>query len=97
MRLQLDGSPTGDGVVDDQDHYRTDHRYDHTVNVKAGYWFRAEEGEEKAPNYSTDYAENDVENDALARFVDDLARDKAGNQAKNEPSDDGHFGFSLCG
>src|SRR5271167_2039626 len=96
MRLPLDGSSTDDGVVDDQDHYRTDHRHDDAVDVKAGHRFGAEEGEEKAANDRTDYAENDVKNDALTRFVDDLARDKAGDQAENEPSDDRHCGIPCA-
>src|SRR5262249_40269624 len=57
-------------------------------------------GPEQAEDPSTDEraedAEDDVEQHALAVVVYQLARDEAGDEAENDPSDDGH-GFLLVG
>jgi hypothetical protein len=66
-------------VIEQEDHDGADYGHKHAVEVEAINAFRAELGEEEAPNEGADDTENDIEENALTGLIDDLACD--------EPSD----------
>src|SRR3954468_12581111 len=84
------GATAGQEMVDDQHDDGTDHRHEHAVDVEAGHARRPELVEQKAADHRADDAEDDVEQQALALAVDDLAGDEAGDQTEHDPADDRH-------
>src|SRR5947209_1006349 len=88
--MRSNRSTAGDQVVDDEHHDRADDSDDHAVEIEAGHPGLAELLEEESADNCTQYAEDDVEYDALAGSIDDLAGDEARDKAQNDPSDDTH-------
>jgi hypothetical protein len=82
-------------IVDHQHHYRTDDRDDHAVNVQAGHAACTKQAEQKSTNERADNAQGDVQPEALAVLVDDLAPNESGNQPKYDPANDTHFAILL--
>ena len=70
-------------MVDEQHHDRADDCDKHTVDIEPTDTFGAELGEQKAADHRSDYSEHYVENNPLARFVDNLTCYEACNQPKN--------------
>ena len=62
-----------DRMVDDQHHDRADGCDKHTVDIEPTDTFSAELGEQKAADHRSDDFEHNVENNPLARFVDNLS------------------------
>jgi hypothetical protein len=82
-------------IVDQQHHHRTNDCNDHAVNVQTSHAAGTKQTEQKATDERADDAQGDVEPETLAVFVDDLAPDETGNQAKYDPANDTHFAFLL--
>jgi hypothetical protein len=68
-------------VVDHQYDYRSDDRDDHAVEVETGNLAGAGCAKDKASDDRPDNSEDNIEEKALARFVDDLARDETSDEA----------------
>src|SRR5262245_5018680 len=77
-------------MIDDQHHDRADHRNKHAPQIEAGHAGGAERLEEEAACDRADDAEGDVEQEARALLVDDLAADETGNEPQNDPATAGH-------
>jgi hypothetical protein len=88
-------SSADDRVIDYQHDNRTDDGHEHAVEIEPGYAHGSKEGEQKASDDCTDYAEHNVEDDALARLIDDPARDEASDETEDQPSYDRHEGSFL--
>jgi hypothetical protein len=78
----------GDRVVDKENHHRSDHGHEHTVEVEAGHPRGAELREEETANDGANDTKNDVSYDARARLVNDLAADETGDEAEKYPAND---------
>src|SRR5665213_211105 len=78
------------GVGDDEDHHGADDRDKDAVEIEPGDTQAAKSGHEPAADNRTDDAKHDVQQHALAVPVDELARDKAGDEAEKDPRDDRH-------
>jgi ATP-dependent DNA ligase len=68
---------THDGVLDDEHNHRTHHGDEHAPDIEAIDAGCADGIEEKPTNDRADDAEDDVEDRALARLVDDFAGDES--------------------
>jgi hypothetical protein len=77
-------------VVDEKHNDRPNDGDEHAVDVQTSDWSRAHQGEEKAADDGTDYAEHYVKEQPLAGLVDDFARNEAGDQSEDKSSDDRH-------
>ena len=77
-------------MVDHQDDDSADYCHHHAVEIEAGDAAGSDGSEDEAANNRADDAEHDVEEEAFAGFVDDLAGDETGNQPQNDPPDDRH-------
>jgi hypothetical protein len=82
-------------VIDNEDHDRADNSDDKAVNIEARNPRSAKHIEEKAADDGANYAENDIEDEAFTTAIDNLAADKTGNEAQNEPSENRHPEISL--
>src|SRR3954452_1207349 len=91
------GAAAGQEMVDDQHDDGADHRHEHAVDVEAGHAGRPELVEQEAADHRADDAEHDVEQQALALAVDNLAGDEAGDQPEHDPADDRHAVSFLPG
>ena len=80
----------GDRVVGEQDDDGADHGDDEAVDVEPGDGRAADERGKETADKGADDAEDDVEQQALAGLVDDLAADEPGESAEDEPTNDGH-------
>ena len=67
---------TSDSVIDQENHDGPDYSHKHAVEIEASNALRTELGEEEAPDEGADDAENDIQENALTRFVDDFACDE---------------------
>ena len=94
-RWSSNGATTGDEVIDDQQDYGADHCHEHAVNVETSDTRSSKLVEKEAPDNGTDNAEHDVENKALAFFIDDLAGDEARDQPENDPADNRHLNLLV--
>src|SRR5258706_2669978 len=77
-------------MVDPQHDDGADHGDEHAVEIEAGHANRAEGMEDEAADQRADDPEQDVDEEAGAAPVDDLARDPARDQAEYQPADDRH-------
>jgi len=73
-------------MIDNQQNHRAENGYEETVQVKPAYPSGSKGAEQPAPNNGADNSQQDVEHDALASPVYDLAANKPGNQTENDPS-----------
>jgi hypothetical protein len=74
--------PTCHGVIAPKHHDRANDRHDHAIDVETSYALRAEQAEQKSSNNRAHDAEGDVEKEAFAAFVDNLAANKARDEAQ---------------
>jgi hypothetical protein len=86
----LPGSSPPEGVIENQQNHRSDNRHEETVKVESGYARGSKDMEQPATGKSADNAQQDVEQNALASTVHDLAADEPGNQTENDPSQERH-------
>jgi chemotaxis methyl-accepting protein methylase len=77
-------------VIKDEYDNRPDDRDEHAVEIEASDPRRTKLRKEEAANYRANDAEDDIEDETLARFVDDFASNKPGDKAKDDPSDNRH-------
>ena len=77
-------------MVDHQHDDGPDHGDDEAVEVEAGDRRGTDQREQEAADDRADYAKNNVEQEALARFVDDLAADESGDETEQNPSNKRH-------
>src|SRR5689334_22417148 len=77
-------------MVEQKYHDRPHDRHDHAPDVEAGDADSPYQGEQKSSDDPSDDPEENVEDDTLSLLVDDLACNETGNQAQNDPADDGH-------
>ena len=73
-------------IVDQQNNDRSNDGDDHAVDIQPGNARCSEQIKYKSPDESADYSERDVEPEALALTINNLASNKTGNQAKNSPA-----------
>src|SRR5580704_4087414 len=78
----------GNHVVDDEDHDGAHHSDEHAVEVEAGNSGGAELREEKPAHNRSHNSKHDVQEDAFAAPVDDLAGNETGDESEHEPSYD---------
>src|SRR5262245_32545267 len=78
------------GVITPEDHNGTNNCNNHAIEIEAGYSRRAKSTKDQSSNDRADNAKRDVEQQALALLVDDFTPDKTRNEAKYDPTDDGH-------
>jgi hypothetical protein len=64
-------------VIENQDNHGTDYSYQDAVKIQTRHWVRSKDAEEISADDRSDDPENDVENYAFARFVDELAPDES--------------------
>jgi hypothetical protein len=76
-----DGSP--DGVVSNQQDHRSDHSDQQAVQVPSVNPGSAEDVEEPASSDSADDPRKDIEDPALALFIDNLAPDETSEQTEH--------------
>ena len=85
-----------DGVINQEDHYRTDDCNYHAPDIETGYSGCAKKAEQDATDDCADNAERHVEQHAFALLVDDLTPDKASNKPEYDTTDDGHRHSPSC-
>src|SRR5262249_51952351 len=81
---------SGDRVVDYEYHYRPNNGDHQAVKVEPGDRTLAKRRKDKPANHGSHDPEHDVEEEARALFVDDLAGDEARDQSKHNPGDNRH-------
>jgi hypothetical protein len=86
--LPVGTSATGYRVIDQQYDDCPNDCNDHAIEIEAGNAACAKLCENKASDKCTDNAEDDVEKETRACFVNDLAGDEAGYKSKHDPADD---------
>src|SRR5438105_1839327 len=91
--MSLAAAAASNGVVQHQYDDGADHGDEHRIEIKAGDALSSEGAEYEAADQSADNAEHDVPNAAFAAFVDYHAGNKAGDQTKHDPAEDGHVCF----
>src|ERR1700722_1697785 len=84
------GSPTSKRVIRREDHDGAHDGYEHAPNIEAGDTHRPDHVEDETAYYGADDPEDDIEDEPLAGLVDDLARDKPGDEPQKNPADDRH-------
>jgi hypothetical protein len=84
-------------VIDHQYDDRPDDCDDHAVEIEPGNPACAEGAEDEAADDGSHDAEGNVEEKALASFVDNLAGDEARDEAQDNPPDDRHNTPRLLG
>jgi len=72
-------------MVSDQEDYGTDHSDQQAVQVQSRYPGGAEGIEEPASREGADDTQNDIEDHALASFIDNLAPDETSKQTEHDP------------
>jgi hypothetical protein len=86
-----DGLPApGKGVIDEQHDDGADDGDKHAVDVQPRNRRRPKEAEQKPADNGPYDAKYHIQYHTLAGFIDDLARNKAGDEAKDEPTYDRH-------
>jgi hypothetical protein len=85
---------TCDQIVEQKHYDRTGNRDKHTVEVQSCNAFFPKETEQASTDKRADDSKPDVEPEALALSIDDLASDESRYQAKNDPAQDTHLRFS---
>jgi hypothetical protein len=83
--LTVPGSSPKDGVIENQHDHGADNRHEETVDVEPVYALASKNVEQPATGKSADNTQKDVEQDALAPPVYNLAADVSRNQAENDP------------
>ena len=71
-------------------HAGADDRHDHTPGVETSYALHAELGGQNSTDNRAHDAECDVEPDALAALVDNLASNKARDEAQYKPANNSY-------
>jgi hypothetical protein len=74
-----------DSVVNNQKDHGTNHSDQQAIQVQACDSGGAEGIKEPASNDGADNPQNDIEDQALALFIDNLAPDETGEQTKHNP------------
>src|ERR1039457_5273035 len=77
-------------VKDHQNHDGTHHGHPKTLEVEPGHSMRPEMAEEPTAHHRADNSQDDVEEKALARLVDDLASNEPRDQTENDPCKESH-------
>jgi hypothetical protein len=92
LRSKLYGSSltSGKGVINPKDYDRTNNCNYHAIDIETRYSRRAKKTEYNSPHDRADNAKRDVEQQALALLVDNLAPDKSCNEAEYDPTNNGH-------
>jgi hypothetical protein len=93
LRSKLYGSACltpGNGMINPKDYDRTNNCNYHAIDIETCYSCRTKKTEYNSPHDRADNAKRDVEQQALALLVDNLAPDKSCNEAEYDPTDDGH-------
>jgi hypothetical protein len=73
-------------MIDKKYNHRAENRHEKAVQIEPIYSSCSKGVEQPAPNAGADYSQQDVEHDALASPVYDLAANKTGKQTENDPS-----------
>ena len=69
--------PTCNGVIAPKHHDRANDRHDHAIDVETSYALRAKQAKKKSSDKRAHDAEGDIEEEAFAALVDNLAANKA--------------------
>jgi hypothetical protein len=77
-------------VVDHEHDYGADHANEYAVQVEAGDAGKADGIRNEAADNGTDDSQNDVHEHPFALFVDQLAGNKSGDEAHDEPGKKSH-------
>src|SRR5438874_296472 len=95
MGAILVGAAAEQSVIEHKHNNGADHGKEHAVEIETGNPARPDRGEHNPANDRANDAEYDIEEKALAGFVDDLASYKAGNETQDNPANYRHNFVSL--
>src|SRR5277367_5068810 len=84
-------SSAADSVINEEDDYGASHGDQETVEIHAGYTGQAQESGEPSADDGADDAQNDVHDEALAPFINQLASDETGDQTEHDPGENRHL------
>jgi hypothetical protein len=79
------GASAKDGVIQDQNDYGADYGNEHAIEVQPGHTALTHRIEEPTADKGSDDSENDVQNDALPGFVDQLTGDESRDESEDDP------------
>lgn len=77
----------GQPVVHDEEDGGADSRDHHAIDIESGYAAHSEDVEQPTPDNCSADPEKNVQDDALSGPIDDFAGNEAGNEPKDDPSD----------
>jgi hypothetical protein len=77
-------------VVNHQEYHRSANRDPDAVKIQACYPCRAEHLKKPTADNRADYTKQNIEHDALAVVIDQVAGNESGQQPKDYPSEERH-------
>jgi len=84
-RLTIPGPSAKNDVIENQHYHGADNRHEQAVEVEPVYALASKDVEQPAAGESADNTQKDVEQDALASPVYNLAANESRNQTQNDP------------
>src|ERR1700674_5837135 len=90
MSFSVAASGSADRMVNHQEHHRSGNRDTNAVEIQARYACRAEHLKKPTADNRADYTQQNVEHNALAVVIDQVAGDEPGDQSKQNPSEERH-------